>query len=97
MSNITRYYGDSARLIGRDDLAAKAGNMTFFCMVGPMTTAMENATLSAIQTATGQGLRAVLINASGIYCDGCAGHPGVEGHRAMFHVAQSTIAQTMGW
>lgn len=34
-------------------------------------------------------------NADG--CDGCAGHPGVEGHRGMFEAARPIIAQAMGW
>jgi lysophospholipase L1-like esterase len=83
MQNITRWYA--------------APNITFFAVVGPMTTAMEPAVLMALANATAQGIRAQLINASGIYCDGCAGHPGVQGHYFMFQAAQRVIAATMGW
>ena len=30
-------------------------------------------------------------------CDGCAGHPGIEGHRGMFEAAAPVLAAQMGW
>jgi hypothetical protein len=30
-------------------------------------------------------------------CDGCAGHPGVEGHRGMYEAAWPVVGKVMGW
>ena len=30
-------------------------------------------------------------------CDGCAGHPGVEGHRGMYEAAWPVMESVMGW
>ena len=68
------------------------------------------ATQAAVAQAGAEGLRAVWIdvrtacvdanlhapdNADG--CDGCATHPGVQGHRGMYAAALPVISQTMGW
>ena len=31
------------------------------------------------------------------HCDGCAGHPGVEGHRGIYEAAWPVIARVMNW
>ena len=31
------------------------------------------------------------------HCDGCAGHPGIQGHRGMYEAAWPVMAQVMGW
>jgi hypothetical protein len=31
------------------------------------------------------------------FCDGCAGHPGIEGHRGMYEAAWPVMAKVMGW
>jgi len=31
------------------------------------------------------------------WCDGCASHPGIEGHRGMYEDAWPVMAQVMGW
>jgi hypothetical protein len=30
-------------------------------------------------------------------CDGCATHPGIEGHRGMYEDAWPVMSKTMGW
>eukprot|EP00937_MAST-01D_sp_MAST-1D-sp2_P007966 g7966.t1 len=85
------------------------GDIQFFLPTGPMTSASKNGTLQALQLAKAAGLKATWVdmtqactalpwdagNPDG--CDGCASHPGVEGHRKMFEAAQPVIAQVMGW
>lgn len=83
MQNITAWYD--------------APHIEFFCAVGPMTAAPGNATAAAVAAANAAGLHATLLNLTGIFCDGCAGHPGVAGHRAMAAAAQPVIASVMGW
>lgn len=56
-----------------------------------------NATLTAIAAARAEGLSATLINATGLPTDGCAGHPGVKGHRAMADAAKPLIRSVLGW
>jgi hypothetical protein len=89
MQNITSSYQASS--------PAGSVNITFFCAVGPMTDLYMNSTLAAIAEANSQGMRAVLLNVTSAPCDGCAGHPGVVGHRAMATLAAPVIAQVMGW
>ena len=56
-----------------------------------------NATSAAVAQANAAGLRAVLLNLTGIYCDGCAGHPGIMGHQNMYLAAKPVIAAALGW
>ena len=73
---------------------------------------MENTTItgtqSAVQQGVAAGLKVTLINmtmacaqarlhANTDLCDGCAGHPGIEGHRGMYEAAWPVIQQVMGW
>ena len=61
---------------------------------------MENTTLWATQRAVAQatkeGLKCYWIDMQSA-CDGCAGHPGIEGHRGMFEAAAPVLAAKMGW
>ena len=67
-------------------------------------------TVEAVAQASAAGLNATFVNMStacwavdehGIgnadYCDGCAGHPGVQGHRNMAKAAAPVMANIMGW
>ena len=56
-----------------------------------------NATAAAVAQAQAAGLRAVLLNLTGITCDGCAGHPGIMGHQSMYLAAKPVIAAALGW
>ena len=70
-----------------------------------------NGTLQAIAMAHGAGLKATFIdtrracvaarihqkNDGFDHCDGCAGHPGVEGHRGIYEAAWPVISRVMNW
>ena len=97
MTNVTtRYYGTPA---------APASNVTFFAVLGPMSpTLPSNAMEAAVAQGKAAGLRVVFVNAStacgddlsGCH-DGCAGHPGVAGHRNIARLAAPVIEAALGW
>ena len=72
-------------------------NITFFAAVGPMTNAYLAPTLAAVAAAKAAGLKAMFLNVTGLPTDGCAGHPGIKGHRAMADAARPLIARALGW
>lgn len=86
IQNITKAYGGSG-----------STNITYFCTVGPMSDAYLNATENVISQVNALGIRAYLLNVMGSPTDGCAGHPGVQGHHEMAAIAQPIIANIMGW
>ena len=86
----------------------RSRDIQFFLNAGPMENTTMPLTLSAIAQAKQKGLKATFVdmttacvsarqhgNSDG--CDGCAGHPGVEGHRGMFEAARPVMASVMGW
>jgi hypothetical protein len=94
--------GASARYGSRD--------IEFFLNAGPMENATMEGTLSAVAQASAAGLRATFVDMRGAcagarlhqpddsdQCDGCAGHPGIEGHRGMYEAAWPVMAKVMGW
>lgn len=74
-------------------------NITFFLAQGPMNDSPN--LYNCLQNATAQvkaaGIRAFYLDMRGPPNDGCAGHPGRQGHQDMFSMAQPQIAQAMGW
>lgn len=101
-STTLAFMQNATRRWARDDIE-------FFLPTGPMTGASRNGTMQALALAKSAGLKATWIdmtlactnlpwdagNPDG--CDGCASHPGVEGHKKMFEAAQPVIAQVMRW
>lgn len=85
-------------------------DITFFLSTGPMENTTMLATQNAVAKAKAEGLKCVWIDMrtacvgarlhasdDSDHCDGCAGHPGIEGHRGMFEAAKPVIAAAMGW
>ena len=77
----------------------KNPKLPIFVAQGPMNTddklyAALNASITAIN---GAGGNATYLNLKGPPCDGCGGHPGVEGHAGMAKMAIPQIARVMGW
>jgi len=62
-----------------------------------MTQSYLNATLAAVNQAKTLGLNVNYINMYGPPNDGCAGHPGVQGHYGMFVQSRPVIASVLGW
>jgi hypothetical protein len=73
---------------------------------------MENATGSATSQAATQasaeGLKVTVVDmqtacvkarqhGNSDQCDGCAGHPGIQGHWQMYEAAWPVMAQVLGW
>jgi hypothetical protein len=71
-------------------------DIQFFLNAGPMENNTIGGTQLAIKLATAQGLKATFVDMqtacvdanlhqadNGDHCDGCAGHPGIQGHRGM--------------
>eukprot|EP01052_Picozoa_sp_SAG31_P012951 SAG31_NODE_767_length_12232_cov_6.917827_13_plen_368_part_00 len=97
MQNATRLY--------------KKPDIQFFLNAGPMENKTMNGTLQAVAMAHAAGLHATFVdtrracvsgrihqaNDAFDRCDGCAGHPGVEGHRGIYEAAWPVIAKVMNW
>lgn len=80
----------------------------FFLTAGPMENATITGTSAAVKQGIAAGLKVTLIDMTAAcasarqhgnsdLCDGCAGHPGIEGHRGMYEAAWPVIQSTMGW
>lgn len=67
-------------------------------------------TQAAVQKGVAEGLKVTFVDMQaacwkgryhGIgnsdWCDGCASHPGIEGHRGMYEAAWPVIKEVMGW
>lgn len=65
---------------------------------------------AAVAQAKAQGLRASLVDMQACNnmtghaltnmtgnCQGCATHPGIDGHRRMFELSYPTMKETLGW
>jgi hypothetical protein len=77
---------------------------------GPMENTTITGTQSAIKQAIAAGLKATFVDMQTACvdadlhhadnsddCDGCASHPGVQGHRGMYEAAWPVMAKVMGW
>lgn len=73
--------------------------MPIFLAQGPMNNGapLTNALNAAIKQINANGGNAFFLDMRGPPTDGCGGHPGVNGHQAMFEMAQPQIASVMGW
>jgi len=82
----------------------------FFCGVGPITINYWPAVEAAVVLAKAQGLKATLVDMQACNnmtghaltnmtggCQGCATHPGIEGHRRMYELSYPTMKETLGW
>ena len=98
-----------AFMVNATRLYSKA-DIQFFLSAGPMENSTMPGTLAAIRQATKQGLKATFVDMRAAcassrlhapddsdHCDGCAGHPGVEGHRGMYEAAWPVLSRVMGW
>lgn len=83
-------------------------DIQFFLTAGPMENTTYTGTSEAVAQGKAVGLKVTLIDmrsacasarlhANTDLCDGCAGHPGIEGHRGMYEAAWPVIKATMGW
>lgn len=83
-------------------------DIEFFLTAGPMENATQIGTTDAVTQGKAMGLKVTFINmttacwdarqhGNSDWCDGCAGHPGIEGHRGMYEAAWPVIGQVMGW
>lgn len=85
-------------------------NITFFLTTGPMENTTMPLTKAAVEQGTQEGLKVHWIDMRTACvdarlhapddedgCDGCAGHPGIEGHYGMYLAAEPVIANVMGW
>ena len=96
MHNVTRqYYGTAAAPL----------NTTFFAVLGPMSPTLPSAAMqAAVAQGAAQGYSVVFVNASSACgedlqgCkDGCAGHPGVAGHRNIARMVAPAVEAALGW
>ena len=73
-----------------------------------MENATGSATRDAVTQAVDQGLKVTAVDmqtacvkarqhGNSDHCDGCAGHPGIQGHFQMYEAAWPVVAQVMGW
>ena len=85
-------------------------DIVFFLNAGPMENVTMPWTVEAIAQANARGLNATFVNmttacwasdehgaGNSDFCDGCASHPGIQGHRNMYEAAWPVMAQVMGW
>ena len=82
----------------------------FFCGVGPITINYWPAVEAAVAQAKAEGLKVTLVDMQACHnmtgqpltnmsggCQGCATHPGVEGHRRMYELSYPVMKATLGW
>ena len=93
--NATEFYGSRA--------------VDFFLSAGPMENRTADATLAAVRRARDLGLKATFVDlraacaglarheSAADLCDGCANHPGVGGHAAMYEAAAPVLSRVLGW
>ncbi|KAK7242862.1 hypothetical protein SO694_00015455 [Aureococcus anophagefferens] len=93
--NATEFYGSRA--------------VDFFLSAGPMENRTADATLNAVRRARDLGLKATFVDlraacaglprheSAADLCDGCANHPGVGGHAAMYEAAAPVLSRVLGW
>jgi len=94
---------NAVTLYGKDDIE-------FFLTGGPMENVTVPYTQAAVQKGVAEGLKVTFVDMQaacwkgryhGIgnsdWCDGCASHPGIEGHRGMYEAAWPVIKEVMGW
>ena len=85
-------------------------DIVFFLNAGPMENVTMPWTVEAVAQANARGLNATFVNmttacwasdehgaGNSDFCDGCASHPGIQGHRNMYEAAWPVMAQVMGW
>jgi len=85
-------------------------DIEFFLNAGPIENMTLAYTLDAISQAKELGIRATYIDTTDScvsaddhgsdnpdQCDGCANHPGVEGHKKMYEAALPVIQNVLGW
>jgi hypothetical protein len=88
----------------------KKPDIQFFLNAGPMENTTIVGTQSAIKMAVAKGLHATFVDMQTACvdanlhawddsddCDGCAGHPGIQGHRGMYEAAWPVMTKVMGW
>ena len=74
----------------------------FFAGVGPISINYLNATSAAVTQAQSLGLKATLVDMQacdkgGGGCQGCATHPGIDGHRRMYEMSYPVMKAALGW
>jgi len=85
-------------------------DIKFFLTAGPMENITITGTQAAVTEGIAQGLNVTFIDmrtacvdarihgiGNSDKCDGCASHPGVQGHRGMYEAAWPVISKVMGW
>lgn len=85
-------------------------DIQFFLTAGPMENTTITGTREAVKQGVAAGLKVSLVDMTAAcaqarlhgagntdLCDGCAGHPGIEGHRGMFEALWPVVGQVMGW
>ena len=85
-------------------------DIQFFLNAGPMENATMSGALQAVAMAKAAGLEATFVDTRSAcslarihqandadQCDGCANHPGVQGHRGIYEAAWPVIAKVMNW
>ena len=70
--------------------------------VGPISINYLNATQAAVTQAQSLGLKATLVDMQacdkgGGGCQGCATHPGIDGHRRMYEMSYPVMKTALGW
>ena len=90
-------------------LLYQRSDIHFFLNAGPMENVTAPYTAQIVEQALQEGLNTTFINMSTAcwdsggahdnsdWCDGCANHPGIFGHRKMYEDAMPIMAAAMGW
>ena len=106
-----RFSAEMVDFMRNATLLYKKPDITFFLSTGPIENTTMKATQSAVLQARAAGLKATWVDLRTAcmkarlhavppqldQCDGCANHPGVEGHYGMFQAAKPVLASVMGW
>lgn len=105
-----RFTEETVQFMKNATILYKKPDIQFFLTSGPMENTTYTGTVAAINQAKSAGLKATLIDMRAAcasarlhapddsdQCDGCAGHPGIQGHYEMYEAAWPVIKSTMGW
>jgi len=107
-TGMARFTAETVQFMKTATVLYSKPDIQFFLTAGPMENTTLSGTTAAVVAGKAAGLKVTFIDMTGACaqarqhgntdeCDGCAGHPGIEGHRGMYEAAWPVIGQVMGW
>lgn len=107
-ANAAKFIAEMLAFMNNATVRYAKRDIQFFLNAGPMENATMGETVTIVAEAQAQGMNATFVNMStscwvarqhgnADWCDGCAEHPGIQGHYEMFEAALPVMARVMQW